>query len=162
MYRKLISVIMVVLMLSVTAVQVFANDTLNEGAATAEETELTLADEIMPCDTNYAYERVSIYNSGSASNRFSFTLNSNYPYGKVWVKNTGSSSITVSFMYSSPTNTPYSTFTLAAGSQKIYWISANGQTGMHYCCLATVDGSSLQGLITIRRGTTREEMGYES
>lgn len=159
--RKLKSLLcgFLAILVLVGSISVYAGDTYTDGtSATVEVSDATENDLVATCATDYVYQNESIYNGGSASNSFSFRLTSSYPYGKVWVSNTGSSSCNISFCYNSKTAEPYNTFSLAAGSNKVYWISANSQTGRHYCNLATSDGSSLNGLISIRRGTTKAEM----
>lgn len=143
----------------VGAIPVSATDvTPDNGAASVVEVEPTPEDFLMPLDDAYDYQNVSIYNGGSASNSFKFTLDSSHPHGKVWVNNTSSSSINISFCYNKKSAVPYATFQLAAGSSQIYWINAHSQTGTHYCNITTSDGSSLNGTISIRKATTKSEM----
>ena len=125
-----------------------------------EMTEGIVADPGLTRATVYEYQNASLYNNGSASKSFAFSLSSSYPYGKVWVHNTSSSSCTVSFAYKNKTASPLATYTLASGKSSTYWVLSNKNYGNYYCNIATTNGSSLNGTITIRKGTTLQEMGY--
>lgn len=156
--KKVVSILLAACVVCALAVSAFAYAD-NKSDPSCEVSATGVDEGFVTRANKYEWRDDTMYN-GKASNNFNFELTDNYRHAKVFIVNNSKDPVKINFYKGSITSDAIegSPFTLQPGGQNTYNVHANGNYDMYWCGVSTSNGNLLEGKITIRVGTTMEEM----